>query len=96
MAFNVLLVEAFNRPPLENMVVEMSKHRKRRRRTYLNRSGWTNRHHIRAKARGGSDYYRNIILLDDMRHAAFHLLFGNMTFTVAAALLLRADKIKGG
>ena len=76
----------------------MAKRKRRRagKRTYLERSGWFNRHHIKARSRGGNDYIGNLLLLDDMRHAAFHLLFGNMTFTEAAALLLRADKIKGG
>ena len=75
----------------------MARKRKRRRkgkRDYLERSGWLNRHHIKAKSRGGNDYIANLLLLDDMRHAAFHLLFGNLTLRESAALLIRAAEMK--
>ena len=71
-----------------------SKRRKHKRRTYYERSGWTNKHHIRAKARGGTRKPSNLILLDENRHAAYHLLFGNRDFREAANLLLRADRMK--
>ncbi len=58
------------------------------------RAGWLNRHHIKAKARGGKDYSRNIIFLDRNRHEAFHFLFGLMTFKEAGNLLLKAHRIK--
>ena len=58
------------------------------------RAGWFNQHHIVAKERGGPDTFWNKIQLDARRHAAFHLLFGNMTFAEAAGLLARASQLK--
>ena len=68
-------------------------------RTFLTRAGRKNRHHILAKKRGGTKKPENLILLDENRHAAFHLLFGKRTFREAAMVLLRTDaikKMKGG
>ena len=64
------------------------------KRTYLKRKGRRNRHHIKAKARGGVKKPENMFLFDETRHAAFHLLFGNRNFKEASAVLLRADRIK--
>jgi len=69
---------------------------KKANRTFLERKGHRNRHHILAKKRGGTKQPKNLILLDENRHAAYHLLFGTRTFEEAARLLLRADKIKRG
>ena len=67
---------------------------KKRKRTYYYRAGRKNRHHIKARTRGGSYESFNLILLDENRHAAFHLLFGNRTFREAAGVLLRTAEIK--
>jgi len=67
---------------------------KRNRRTFYHRRGRKNRHHILAKSRRGSMRPCNLILLDENRHAAFHLLFGNRTFEEAAAVLIRAAEMK--
>ena len=64
--------------------------------TFYHRSGRRNKHHIKAKSRGGSYQPFNLILLDENRHAAFHLLFGNRDFQEAAAVLLRAHHMKMG
>jgi len=63
-------------------------------RTFLKRKGRRNKHHILAKKRGGTKTPKNLILLDENRHAAYHLLFGTRTFEEAARLLLRASKMK--
>jgi len=63
---------------------------------YLRKSGRRNRHHILAKSRGGRRNPENLILLDETKHSAFHLIFGNRTFEEAARLLLRAAKLKRG
>jgi len=63
------------------------------KRTYLKRSGKKNRHHNLAKERGGRRTPTNMILLDEYRHSAFHLLFGNRTFKEAARVLLRANQM---
>lgn len=65
-------------------------------RTFYHRASRKNRHHIKAKSRGGSYQPSNLILLDENRHAAFHLLFGNRDFEEAAYALLRAHRIKKG
>lgn len=73
------------------------KHYRRKRggkRTYLNRSGWSNKHHLRAKSLGGTDDLSNLIRLDDMRHAAWHLLWGNKTIGEIIAILKRVADIK--
>ena len=63
------------------------------KRTFLHRKGRRNRHHNLAKSRNGKASLQNLILLDENRHAAFHLLFGNRTFKEAASVLIRADKM---
>jgi hypothetical protein len=69
---------------------------KSHKRTFYHRAGRKNKHHIKAKSRGGTFAPFNLILLDENRHAAFHLLFGNRDFGEAAQVLLRADRIKKG
>lgn len=66
----------------------------RKERKNWQRAGKNDRHHILPKCRGGSDDTNNIIRMDIRRHAAFHLLFGVMTFKEAGELLLRAHKMK--
>jgi len=63
-------------------------------RTFIERKGRRNRHHILPKSRRGTRKPSNMILLDENRHAAYHLIFGNKTFEEAARLLLRADEMK--
>jgi len=67
----------------------MRKYRKRKKR--WKRARKFNRHHIRARVRGGKSSLDNLIRLDINRHRAYHLLFGNMTFKEASRLLTRAD-----
>jgi len=62
-------------------------------RTFIERKGKCNKHHVLAKNRKGKKVPKNLILMDENRHAAFHLLFGNRTFKEAAEVLLRADKM---
>ena len=66
---------------------------KKQKRTYLKRAGRKNRHHNLAKQRGGRKEPTNMILLDEYRHSAYHLLFGNRTFKEAARVLLRASRM---
>lgn len=66
------------------------------KREFLERAGRCNRHHIQAKSRGGKATDQNLILLDERRHAAYHLLFKNLNFIEAAALLVRAYEMKNG
>lgn len=66
------------------------------KRTFYKKSGRRNRHHIKAKSRGGGKTKSNLILLDENRHSAFHLLFGNRTFREAAAVLIRTSEMKEG
>lgn len=58
------------------------------------RSGKFNRHHIKNKCRGGTWAPENILVMDTLRHAAWHLLFQNMSFREVAALLLRVCEMK--
>jgi len=65
-------------------------------RTFLKRKGRKNRHHILAKSRKGKRTLQNLILLDENRHAAFHLLFQTKTFLEVAQLLVRTHNMKNG
>lgn len=58
------------------------------------RSGHFNRHHLLARSRGGGMQQQNLLIMDTTRHKAFHVLFGNMTFEEAAALLVRCAEMK--
>jgi hypothetical protein len=44
--------------------------------------------------KGGKYTPNNMILLDENKHRAFHLLFGLKTFREAAALLIRTAEMK--
>lgn len=37
------------------------------------------KHHVIPRSRGGGEITRNIIKIPDRYHAAYHILFGNMT-----------------
>lgn len=39
---------------------------------------------------------RNLLMMDERRHAAFHLLFGNMDFLQVINLLKRCYEMKNG
>lgn len=76
--------------------VQRSRHQ--RSRSSLKRK---TKHHNQAKSRGGSMAFRNIFILTEEHHRAFHLLFGNRTFKEAADVLLRLNELhecasKGG
>lgn len=58
------------------------------------RTGKTNKHHIVNETNGGQKTPWNILRMDIARHAAWHFLFGNMSFEEVANLLLRCQKIK--
>jgi hypothetical protein len=62
----------------------------------FSRKGRKTKHHILAKARGGTRHPNNILRLDERRHQAFHFLFGNRTLKEAAAVLIRTAEMKGG
>ena len=71
------------------------KHRKKRgHHNRYERNGRLNRHHIKAKSKGGIIEPSNIIVLDENRHSAFHLLFGNRTLREAAKVLIRTAEKK--
>jgi hypothetical protein len=61
---------------------------------FLKRAGRNSKHHNLAKSRSGTATQYNLFNLDDNRHAAFHLLFGVRTFLEAAAVLIRADRMR--
>lgn len=69
-------------------------HMSKDHRNYLKRAGRRNRHHIKARSKGGRYTPQNLILLDERRHSAFHLLFGLKTFREAASILIRAAEMK--
>ena len=58
------------------------------------RSGKFNRHHIKAKSRGGDSLESNLLRMDTNRHDAWHLLFGNLTIEEIIVLLDRVDQTK--
>ena len=64
------------------------------KRNFQERAGWKNRHHIKNKCRRGDSSPQNILMMDERRHAAFHLLFRNMDFLQVANLLLRCYCMK--
>jgi len=67
---------------------------KKASKTFLQRKGRHNKHHDFPKNKGGDDKPENIFYLDENRHAAFHLLFGEKTFYEAARILVRAYRMK--
>ena len=56
---------------------------------FKHRAGWSDKHHLRPKSRGGSDRRYNKITLDAYRHDAYHLLFGNLSLDEVIELLTR-------
>jgi hypothetical protein len=62
--------------------------------SFFQRSGKINNHHIIPKSRGGKRVEENLLRIDTGRHAAWHLLFGDLTLKEAAAVLLRVAKMK--
>jgi len=80
----------------------MSNHRRRRKarkmsqrkREFLERAGYCNQHHNLSRCRGGNKSSQNLILFDERRHAAFHLLCGNRTLREAAELFIRLDNMR--
>lgn len=65
-----------------------------KRKRYTRRAGRTNKHHILPKARGGISIESNLVLMDEERHNAYHLLFGLLTFDEAARVLIRISRMK--
>lgn len=76
----------------------MGKGRDRRRwrkgRNDWERSGHFNRHHIINRVNGGSMVRQNLLIMDTNRHRAWHLLFKDLSFDEAAALLTRCAEMK--
>lgn len=59
------------------------------------RTGRMTRHHMTPLCRGGRTNERNILILEEARHRAWHLLFGTKTFQEAINLLERVKDRKG-
>lgn len=68
--------------------------RNKPRKCFLKRSRRKNNHHIIPRSRGGSSVESNLLRMDINRHCAWHLLFHNLTFLEAAALLERVYRCK--
>ena len=58
------------------------------------RSGHFNRHHMLPRSRGGGMSQQNLLIMDTTRHKCWHILFKDLTFPEAAALLLRCEEVK--
>jgi hypothetical protein len=52
------------------------------------------RHHLRNKSRGGQSIQSNILILDEDRHRAWHILFKNLDLDQVIALLERTRQAK--
>ena len=71
----------------------MSKHRKRK--VKKNGHPGMNKHHFfKAKSRGGSSDYHNLLWLNIERHAYWHKVFGLMGAEEVLALLERVVRAK--
>lgn len=66
----------------------------RERKDRFERSGKFNRHHIQNRSRGGNMTQQNLLIMDTNRHRAWHLLFKDLSFEEAAALLIRCQQMK--
>ena len=64
------------------------------KRNFLQRAGKTNRHHMVNKMNGGRATEDNMLVMDERRHAAWHLLFKNMDFLQVIELLKRCYRMK--
>jgi len=53
------------------------------------------RHHILAKARGGNNHPKNILMLTWEHHRLWHKLFGNLTLSEIIAVLQRIERMQG-
>jgi hypothetical protein len=53
------------------------------------------RHHLTNRFCGGNDAPNNILILEENRHAAWHLIFGNANPEQAIAIIRRMIAIKG-
>lgn len=58
------------------------------------RSGYFNRHHIVNREHGGGMTKQNLLIMDTHRHRCWHLLFKDLSFDEAAALLIECAKRK--
>lgn len=66
------------------------------KRMFLERAGWKNKHHMLNRCNGGRRDDSNMLLMDERRHSAFHLLFQNLDFLQVAKLLVRTHNMKKG
>jgi hypothetical protein len=64
------------------------------KRNFLERAGWINKHHDKAKSFGGTFAKSNIIYLDERRHSAIHLCFGLRSMYQIAQVCLRMHNMK--
>ncbi|OGG48541.1 hypothetical protein A2678_03570 [Candidatus Kaiserbacteria bacterium RIFCSPHIGHO2_01_FULL_53_31] len=62
------------------------------RRRAWNRAGRFDNHHIVNAVNGGRTTLENMLRLDVRRHAAWHVLFGNMTIRQSAVALLQCEE----
>jgi hypothetical protein len=53
------------------------------------------RHHMTPKAKGGDRHPSNLVLLSLDHHAAYHRLFGNLSWEQAIELMIRVHRRKG-
>jgi hypothetical protein len=66
------------------------------KRNFKERAGWQNRHHDKARSLGGTYADKNIIMLDERRHAALHLVFALRSMFQIAEVCLRMHDMKNG
>jgi hypothetical protein len=57
-------------------------------------AGKTNKHHNKARSKGGTWNPMNIIVWDINKHRAFHFLFSNRTLEEAAEYLRHMNQLK--
>jgi len=75
---------------------EHRKRMSREKRDYLERAGYTNKHHMLNRCKNGGKEPSNMLRMDERRHSAFHLVFKNLDFIGAAKLLIRTHNMKKG
>ena len=61
---------------------------------FKDKAGFTNKHHLKPKSKGGKKCPENLLSIDVYRHQAWHLLFGNKTLDEIIDLLIRTRDIK--
>ena len=69
------------------------KNKNKRKREWV-KEGKTSPHHLTPKSRGGSSTTSNLLNMDNRRHQAWHLIFGNKTLPEIINLLERVLEIK--